>query len=299
MDIRTDFPTTNSKHTTVVTIGNFDGCHRGHQSLFEQCLSHSQHKKVAITFNAPNKGWLFSSEHKYQTLAGYGFDACVVKELDSEFTSISHVNFLHDYLLKRLNMKALVAGANFRFGYNRLGDADYLQAEEQAGQFKFTAVKLLYAGKVRISSSNVRQLLRAGDVSAANAMLGKDYTLSGVIVKGMQRGREINTPTLNLSINKRCIVPKSGVYIGTASLNASTYSCVINIGTRPTLSSATDEVIEAHVIDAQLPTLYGNRLKLAFQQRLRSEIRFATVEDLKQQIQQDIQAARRYEQFDK
>ena len=296
MKILTEFPATNSKHTAVVAIGNFDGCHRGHQHLFKHCLSYSQQQKIVITFNSPDKDLLFSPEQKHQALAGYGFDTCIIKELDSEFASISHTDFLHNYLLNKLNMQVLVAGTNFRFGYNRLGNADYLHAEEQAGKFKFAAVELLYDGNVRISSSNIRSLLHAGDVTQAKAMLGYAYTLSGIVVKGMQRGREINTPTLNLSVDSSRIVPKSGVYVGAASFNSSTYTCAINIGTRPTLSAATDEVIEAHVIDAKLPKLYGNKLKLEFHQRLRAEIKFPNVQKLKQQIQQDIQAARQYGQ---
>lgn len=299
MEILTEFPATISEHTAVVTIGNFDGCHRGHQRLFNQCLSYcqadNQHRQVVITFNNPTSELLFSPEQKLQALAGYGFNTCVIKELNSEFASISHTDFLHDYLLNKLNMKVLVAGTNFRFGHNRLGNADYLRGAEQTGKsFKFAAIELLYNdADDRVSSSNIRSLLRAGDVAKANAMLGYAFTLTGIVVKGSQRGRQINTPTLNLAVDSSRIVPKTGVYIGAVSVDSSTYTCAINIGTRPTVSpNASDEVIEAHAVDAQLPQLYGNKLKLEFHQRLRPEIKFANIQALKQQIQQDIQAAR-------
>ena len=295
MNVLTDFPTKDAP-TSVVTIGSFDGCHRGHQHLFKHCMTYSQHKKIAITFNNPttaNGELLFSPEQKHQSLAKSGFDTCIVKKFDSEFAGISHTSFLHDYLLTRLNAQVIVTGKNFYFGYNRLGNADYLHKEQ--GSFKFTAVELLYDNDVRISSSAIRQLLRAGDVVNANNMLGYTYTLSGTIVQGMQRGQEMAIPTMNLSVDRSRVVPKTGVYIGTANLNTDNHTCVINIGTRPTFTAATNTVIEAHVIDLQLPNLYGKELKLEFHQRLRAEIKFPTVQILKQQIQQDIQAARQYE----
>ncbi|MDE3269279.1 MAG: riboflavin biosynthesis protein RibF [Pseudomonadota bacterium] len=315
MKIITSFPTSHVQ-PAVVTIGNFDGCHRGHQYLFKHCLPYRQHQKIVITFNnsSDNCGLLLNPQQKFAALAKHGFDLCIVQELDAKFASVTHPEFLQHYLLERLHAKVIISGEDFCFGYQRLGNADYLRHAQvnMSDSFEFIAVALLLTGnKMKISSSNIRNLLRAGDICNANAMLGYPYTLHGVVVQGEQRGRTINTPTLNLTVDRRCIVPKSGVYVGVATIAANTYTCVVNIGTRPTFAAtptphkpmalsptpvaATTQVIEAHVIDKKLPKLYGCEVELQFHQRLRAEKKFPSVQSLQRQIQQDIQAARQYE----
>ena len=301
MEIIKSFPT-DKYPATAITIGNFDGCHRGHRLLLDAAVrlaaTHNQHS-VVISFvdaNKPSAEQLFTTAQRLRSFAAAGLHTCLLHNFDRSLTDISHEDFLHDCLQRRFNMHHLVVGDDFRFGHQRRGDVAWLKA--QAG-FNLTAIApLVHAGQ-RISSSAVRQLLAAGNVSTAAEMLGRPYLLEGQVQRGAQRGSKLGIPTANLSHIEQ-LLPAHGVYAGWAVLEVecsplrvptTARPSVINIGTRPTVSDDGQRTVEVHVIAQQLGELYGKGMAVFFVQRLRDEKKFASREALRAQIDADITQA--------
>lgn len=303
MEIITNFP--NAKYpTTAVTIGNFDGCHRGHRLLLDAAVQRAeahQHRSVVISFVDKGKSvseQLFTEAQRRRSFAALGLHTCLLHKFDHSLTDISHQDFLHDYLQRRLNMQHLVVGDDFRFGHQRRGNVDWLQT--QTG-FDLDIIDPLEHEGQRISSSAIRQLIKAGKVCIAAQMLGRAYMLEGKVQHGQQRGGKIGIPTANLGDIEQ-LLPAEGVYAGWAVLAvecspltvpATAMPCVINIGTRPTVSDDGVRTVEVHVITQKLGELYGKGMAVFFVQRLRGEQKFANVEALRTQIDVDITQAKR------
>ena len=301
MEIISNFPT-QKYPATVVTIGNFDGCHRGHRLLLDAAArlatTHSQYSVVISFADAaqPAAARLFTPAQKLRSFAALGMHTCLLHKFDRSLTDISHEDFLHDRLLQRLHMQHLVVGVDFRFGHQRRGDVDWLK--KQRGFNLATIAPLQHRGQ-RISSSAIRQSLAAGDVVNATAMLGRAYMLEGKVQRGEQRGSKIGIPTANLG-NIEQLLPRKGVYAAWAvlesecsplTLPASAQLSVVNIGTRPTVSDDKQCTVEVHVIAQKLGNLYGKGMAVFFLQRLRDEQKFANIEALRAQIDADIRQA--------
>ncbi len=301
MEIIKNFPSTKYP-ATVVTIGNFDGCHRGHRLLLDAVVrlaeSHCQ-RSVVISFadaDKPAAARLFTEAQKLRGFAALGVHACMLHKFDRSLMNISHEDFLYDCLLQRLQMRHLVIGMDFRFGHQRRGSVAWLQ--KQSG-FSLAALALLEQEGQRISSSGIRQLLAAGNVSTAAAMLGHAYMLEGRVQRGNQRGGRIGVPTANLGDIEQ-LLPMQGVYAAWAVLDAecsplavptAAMPSVINIGTRPTVSQDGTTMVEVHIIAKKLGDLYGKSMAVFFVQRLRDEIKFLHLEALRAQIDIDITQA--------
>lgn len=301
MEIINSFPM-QKYPATVVTIGNFDGCHRGHRLLLDAATrlaaTHSQHSVVISFADAaqPAAAQLFTPAQKLRSFAALGMHTCLLHKFDRSLTDISHEDFLHDRLLQRLQMQHLVVGVDFRFGHQRRGSVDWLK--KQRG-FNLTTIAPLQHRGQRISSSAVRQLLSEGDVTTAAAMLGRAYMLEGKVQRGAQRGRELGIPTANLG-NIAQLLPRHGVYAAWAvvesecsplTLPAAARLSVVNIGMRPTVSDDKQCTVEVHVIEQNMGNLYDKDMAVFFVQRLRDEQKFADVEALRAQIDVDIRQA--------
>lgn len=294
--------------TSTITVGNFDGCHRGHRYLLDRLVHlarESKQRSVVITFtNGSDKERLFTPAHKVAAFSEIGVDYCLMQKFDRRFAAVSHQVFLQDYLKRRLSMQNLVVGDDFKFGRDRQGSVSWLLS--QTG-FKLEVVaSCLYEHK-RISSSGIRDLItKNGDVETVSRMLGTDstrfYLLEGVVVRGEQRGRTLGIPTANLAQIKQ-LIPKNGVYAGQAVIgdmppvlripSAGRIPCVINVGTRPTVTTGRGRVVEAHLIGRSFgyDSLYGKTIFLLFQSRLRDEIEFPDTQALLAQIKIDIATA--------
>ena len=295
MEILTKFPQSDGQSASVVAIGNFDGCHRGHQRIFARCAQFSFRRVVIAFTSSLARQAIFTTEQKCKYLADAGYDMCILQELNNDFASLSHQQFLRDYLLRCLQTRVLVVGRNFRFGHNRLGDTYYLRLEEQAlSSFQLETVETAYDGAEAISSSRIRKMLSEGDIESANSLLGRAFALEGQIERGQQRGREFGIPTANLAVSPQVILPKRGVYAGSALIDGREKYCAINVGTRPTVSiEQGKQVVEAHLFAEKLACLYDKRMTLFFQHRLRDEKKFPNVQLLVKQIKQDIELAKR------
>ena len=303
MEIIKNFPT-DKYPATAVTIGNFDGCHHGHRLLLEATMRLAEahhHRSVVISFvdaDKPVVERLFTAAQKLRSFTALGLHTCLLHKFDRSLTDISHQDFLHDRLRQCLNMHHLVVGYDFCFGHRRRGNVDWLKT--QTG-FSLTAIAPLARAGQRISSSAVRQLLAAGKVGTAAAMLGRAYMLEGEVQRGEQRGSKLGIPTANLGSIEQ-LLPAEGVYAGWAVLAAecsplavpaAAKPSVINIGTRPTVSDDGRRTVEVHVIAEKLGELYGKRMAVFFVQRLRAEKKFDDIEALRTQIDADITQARR------
>ncbi|MFP4149384.1 MAG: bifunctional riboflavin kinase/FAD synthetase [Nitriliruptoraceae bacterium] len=287
---------------SVVTVGNFDGVHRGHQVLLRRTVTlAAEHgaRAVAVTFD-PHPATVLRPgaappllqplSERVTRLVEAGLDAVVVLPFTRELASMSPAGFVRSVLAGPLASVRVVVGTNFRFGARAAGDVvTLLELGEQHG-FSPEAVTLLELDGRRISSSAIREHLTAGEVDWPRSALGRPYQLTGVVVPGDGRGRTIGVPTANLHPQERLVVPGAGVYAGHAEVAGEWLPAVTNVGVRPTFDGQI-ETVEVHLLDTEVD-LYGAPLTFRFEHRLRGEQRFDGPEQLVAQITRDIQTAR-------
>ena len=290
--------------SAVVTIGNFDGVHRGHLALVERARREADRRgvpMVALTFD-PHPSAVLRPEHvppalqsieeRVATLRSHGCDRVEVLAFDVDLAALSAENFVAELLVARLGAVAVVVGENFRFGTGAQGDVALLRSLGEQHGFAVDAVVLVDAGDGPVSSSALRALLAAGDLEAVVRGLGRTFTLSGEVVHGEGRGRTIGVPTANVAVAPGRALPADGVYACWATPDGSSrVPAVVNIGWRPTFDG-TSRTVEAHLLVEGAPDLYGRSLELAFVARIRGEERFDGVESLVARIARDIEAAR-------
>jgi riboflavin kinase/FMN adenylyltransferase len=289
---------------SLVTIGVFDGVHRGHQHLIRQMVSYAQSHDlltVALTFypypamviGGFQPGYYLTlPDTKAKYLGELGIDLVVTYPFDDEVRHIRAATFV-DLLIKHLDMQALWVGEDFALGYQREGNIAFLQEQAKLRGFVLRVVDMMDAGGERISSTRIREELKNGDVKEAARLLGRPCRLSGTVVGGAKRGRSIGIPTANLSITEEQAVPARGVYAGFAYVDQKPWPAVVNIGYRPTFDGQQSlTVVEAHLLDFAAD-IYGQEVELEFIARLRDEQTFDGVAALLAQIHQDIELARK------
>lgn len=290
----------------VVTIGNFDGVHVGHQAILRaarQVADAAAAPLAAMTFEPP-AGAVLAPDHRltcilpmdtrHRLLAEAGADAVIAVNTTPEFLAIPAADFIRDVLIARLAVRHVVEGRDFCFGHHRRGNVNTLRAMSAEGGFGVTVVppvRLVVPGhgNLRISSSLIRQLILAGEVAEAGLCLGRDYTLEGRVVGGEQRGRALQFPTANIE-PADVITPSDGIYAARATLDGNTFPAAVSIGSRPTFGRNA-RAIEANLIGAE-GDYYGQWMVLAFIDRLRDTIRFPDAESLREQIAKDVERVR-------
>ncbi len=290
---------------SLVTIGVFDGVHRGHQSLIKNLVDRARaarYQTIAVTFfphpdkvldKTSERYYLTTPEKRAELLLTHGVDTVITLPFDDSIRQLSAAAFVRK-LVDNLRMKELWVGADFALGFQREGDVRFLRAQGAMHGFDVNAVDLITAigSDKLISSSKVRERLRQGDVGEARDMLGRAYALAGRVVVGDKRGRTIGVPTANLAVWDEQLVPANGVYATRAVLGEDAYMAATNIGRRPTFAG--DNItIEAHLLDFS-GDIYGEMLELRFEQRLRAELQFSGLDELVAQIKQDIAETRRH-----
>jgi riboflavin kinase/FMN adenylyltransferase len=288
---------------TVLTIGTFDGIHRGHQALLTQLVQAARQRQaqaVVLTFHprpktvlAPhlaNNDYLTTSDERMALLEKLGLDALMVTPFTREFAQTPARDFMQ-MVVERINLVEFWAGHDFALGKNREGNL--VKLTELGREFGYTVrgiEPLVLDGQV-VSSTRIRDLLRAGDARQAAQLLGRYPSLSGVIVTGQQRGRRLGFPTTNLAAPPERLIPANGVYATFAYVSGQSYASVTNIGLRPSFEDAAQRTIETHILDFN-QDIYGQPLTLEFVERLRPEKKFASVNDLTAQIAADAAQAR-------
>ena len=287
----------------AVSVGVFDGVHLGHrqmlQELFADAAALGDIPIGAITFDrhplatiAPERApeLLTTPDERLALFEEAGLDFAAVLTFDEAMRSLSPEGFVDTVLANGLGARLVVVGDGFRFGLNARGDVDELRRLGDHFGFAVRGVKLLETEAGPISSTLIRQALRAGDVAGVTALLGRRFARTGRVVAGDHRGTEIGFPTANLDIRAGLVVPARGVYAAVAVLEGARIPAVVNIGVRPTFDGVR-EVVEAHLLDFTAD-LYGRDLTLEFVDRLRPEERFGSVAELVEQIGEDVEAAR-------
>ena len=291
---------------TVVSVGNFDGVHRGHQHVLRRAREVADElgleKVVVVTFDphpiavlrpehAPPT--LTTMEHRLAKIAEFDVDATFVLPFDREMAAWSPDVFIERVLLETLGAKAVVVGANFRFGARAAGDVTLLvEAGEELG---FAAEGVPLDGGPQVwSSTYVRNCLAAGDVSGAAEALGRPYTVQGVVVRGDQRGRELGFPTANVPTPVREAAPADGIYAGwlTRHDTGETFPAAISVGTNPTFAGVRERRVESYVLDRTDLELYGVEVEVSFVDRLRGMVAFEGVEKLVETMHDDVRRTR-------
>jgi riboflavin kinase/FMN adenylyltransferase len=290
----------------VLTIGNFDGVHLGHQRILMQCRMLARRERarvVAMTFSPlpefvlrPDEAppLLAPPQENCRLLLSGGADHVVVVRPDRQFLELSARQFIDRVILDRFAPKHVVEGQDFFFGRGRMGNIETLQSIAAAHFVTHVvdAVTLMFrGGQRRVSSTLIRELVRDGDVEAAADCLGRKFALSGTVVAGQARGRLLGYPTINLQPDPQ-VLPGDGVYAGSAVIDSRTYLAAISVGVNPTLHPGSrTRVFEAFLLDAQ-GDFYGSSVRLEFHRRLRDQQRFADERALVEQIARDVAAVR-------
>jgi len=288
----------------VLTIGNFDGVHRGHQALLARLREEGRKRKlpVVVMLFEPQPLELFAADkaparltrlrEKLRYLQKAGVDAVLCLRFDRRFAAQSAHSFVADLLVDKLDVRFLAVGDDFRFGAGREGDFLLLQKAGHDYGFDVISTQTFCDDGRRISSTAVRQALAADDLPLANALLGHPFSISGRVVHGDALGRTIGFPTANLPL-RRYVSPVKGVYaVEVHGLGDKPLPGVANIGTRPTVAGIRQQ-LEVHLLDIAID-LYGRHIEVVLCEKIRNEQRFASLDALKEQIARDVVAARNF-----
>ena len=284
-----------------VSIGNFDGVHRGHQSMIAALIRNArEHGAPAVVFTfdphpiallrpGQSPPPLSTTERKIEILSQCGVDCLIVYPTDQELLQLTPREFFDRIVLGRLKACGLVEGPNFFFGHNRAGNIDTLREFCGAAGIELEIVPPVVMGDHLVSSSEIRRLIADGRVREAGALLGATYRVSGTVVRGAERGRTIGFPTANLE-GIRTVLPRDGVYAGRALVATSWFAAGINIGPNPTFADQ-ERKFEAHLVGFT-GDLYGCRIAVELAERLRDTVAFDGIDSLKTQLAIDIDRAR-------
>ncbi|WP_202301294.1 bifunctional riboflavin kinase/FAD synthetase [Dryocola clanedunensis] len=291
-------------HGCVLTIGNFDGVHRGHKSLLQGLCEEGRARNlpVMVMIFEPQPLELFAAgqaparltrlREKLRYLAECGVDYVLCVRFDRRFAALTAQNFVSDLLVNRLGVKFLAVGDDFRFGAGRQGDFLLLQKAGLEYGFNVISTQTYCEGGVRISSTAVRQALADDNLELAKSLLGHPFIISGRVVHGDELGRTIGFPTANIPL-RRQVSPVKGVYaVEVAGLGDRLLPGVANIGTRPTVAGMRQQ-LEVHLLDVAMD-LYGHHIDVVLRKKIRNEQRFASLDELKAQIVNDVVTAREF-----
>jgi riboflavin kinase/FMN adenylyltransferase len=289
---------------TVVTVGMFDGVHRGHRMLFDRVFEEAKRldaRSAVVTFDphplevlAPDKApcILTTLEQRLGLFEDAGFDVALVLPFNKELSALSPIEFAREALVEELHVCKVLVGEDFRFGHDRAGNVATLADIGKDEGFEAEAVGLLGGDEGKISSSDVRLLLREGLVEGAASLLGRGYRLAGEVVHGDERGRTLGFPTANIKPHPRACLPALGVYAGWWCWDGRRLAAAINVGVRPTFKQDDPPLTEVFVLDFD-GDLYGEHGEVEFTARLRPEAKFDSAEALIAQMDEDVARTRK------
>jgi riboflavin kinase/FMN adenylyltransferase len=300
------FEQVNNISRPILTIGTFDGVHLGHQKIIQQLNEIAENvngESVLFTFYPHPRMVLFPDNHglkliqtqaeKLQKLQRTGLKNVVVYPFSNDFSRVSAVNFIRDFLVNELNVHTVIIGYDHQFGKNREGSLSLLQELAPIYDFNVIEIKAQDIDDVNVSSTKIRTALTSGDIMTANKYLGEPFELTGKVVHGQKIGRSLGYPTANLDLESDVkIIPKDGVYFVKVYLEQrKPFIGILNIGMRPTIYDNEHQTIEVHILDFK-EEIYGKHLTLVLLERLRNEIKFDSKDQLQEQIIKDEKQAR-------
>lgn len=285
---------------TAVTVGSFDGLHRGHQKILDTlnqkarecgCLEvlvtfHPHPKLVVGPPNTEKPQFLTTLDEKLQLLQQMDVPVVLIIPFTKKFSQTGYREFVRDILVDRLQVKQMVIGHDHTFGRNREGHPEQLQETGKQFGFKVTVVEPFYLGDHPVSSTRIRTYLQKGNIEETNKMLGRRYSLSGQVVRGSSRGQELGFPTANLRVNDpHKLSPAIGIYAVDVIYRKRRYSGMMSIGHRPTFNFD-PLTLEVHIFNFK-NLIYGSSLTIEFKKYIREEKKFDNVEQLKEQMKRD------------
>ena len=297
MRIITDIRKFKNIKPPIVTLGNFDGVHKGHQKVLKTVKDRAKRLRLpsaVYTFEphplkivAPHKSppLLTALKEKMKLIKASGIDYLILARFTKEFASRHPGEFVEDVLLKQLKAKEVWVGHDYAFGKGRTGTIEYLKELGKKFGFKVSVIPACKKGGVIISSSKIREYIRHGKVKEAAVFLGRSYAVSGKVVKGRNIGKHLGFPTANIEIHNE-LIPKDGIYAVRVLLGNQIYKGAANIGFAPTFHIK-KRAVEVHIINFK-QNIYGKKLKIEFIQRLRGEKIFKSADGLAIQIKRDV-----------
>jgi riboflavin kinase/FMN adenylyltransferase len=287
----------------VVTIGTFDGVHLGHHTILQEVVSHAKEiggESVLITFDPHPRKLLFpnqalrlltSLQTKLDLVNKVGIDHIVVVPFTHEFANFSAENYITQFLVQYFHPNSIIIGYDHQFGHDRKGSIDLLKKYSAANDYKVVEIPAQLIEEAAVSSTKVRKAVTEGHVQEAAHMLGRNYALSGTVIKGKQLGRTIGYPTANIEPHDAAqVVPAIGIYAVTVNMEGQQLKGMLSIGHNPTVSDDQQIHIEVHIFDFA-EDIYGKDIEVAFVAYLRNEEKFASLEALKEQLQRDKERA--------
>lgn len=294
---------------SVVTIGTFDGAHKGHQKILSRLKDIARETKgesILFTFYPHPRMIVFPENHnlkllqtideKIESLASFGLDNLIIYPFTKEFSRLTAFEFVRDILVEKLKVKTLVIGYDHQFGRNREGDLEFLKETAKIFDFDVEEISAEEVQEVNVSSTKIRQSLNKGNIKRANEFLGRPFLCTGIVIEGKKLGRELGYPTLNIRINNdHKILPKDGVYAVRVFIDDRYFNAMMNIGQNPTVQDSEDQEkkLEVHIFDFE-KNVYGAEVKVFFEKFIRDEKTFSNLEELKSQLKQDESRVRTY-----
>lgn len=284
------------KEGSYVALGSFDGIHMGHMSLINKTVELARNnnaKSVVYTFkNHPreviNKDasieLLMDNEEKYNVLKENNIDIIKFQEFNMNFMQKSSEEFVRD-LVEEFNVKGIVVGFNYRFGYKNSGDVKLLETLSKKYNYTLYVMPAFTYNNLIVSSTEIRNVIKEGNIEKANIMLGRAYMLHGLVERGKQIGRTIGFPTANLKYNKKKILPKEGVYYTEIKVNNNLYKAITNIGNNPTVNGL-KLTVESYLLDFD-EDIYDKEIQVYFLKYIRGVHKFNSLDELKNQLEKD------------
>lgn len=288
----------------MVTLGNFDGVHKGHLALIRalERVSHTSNLPAVLVTYYPNPSvvlgknrelkCIYEESKKREILSQFGLNYLLTIPFTEEFSQKKALYFIEEILVNMLNAKHIIIGYNHFFGKDREGDFAFLERYSHDYGFTVEQISPVFSGKDKISSSQIRSLISEGEVEKANDMLGRPISLKGTVVHGQHRGSQISFPTANLLPSNSCVCPGMGVYAAHTLIEGQRYRSMINVGNRPTFNGV-GLTIEANIFEFK-GDLYGKEIEHFFMYRIRDERKFESVSELISQLHRDKETTQNY-----
>ncbi len=288
----------------VITVGTFDGVHQGHKILIQQIKEEAEKcngESVLITFEPHPRSvlrpedtslrLLTTTEEKTIYIEKEGVQHIVIAPFTKAFSSLTAHEYIEQFLVNRFHPAKIVIGYNHQFGHHRDGNIELLNKYAPQYGYQVMEIHKQLVNDIEVSSTRIRIAIMEGDITTANSLLGRPYAFSGTVVKGDQRGRTIGFPTANLQINHpQKLIPARGVYAVMIHLRSTVLRGMMNVGIRPTVDG-TKETIEVHLFDFD-DTIYGEPMEVLCMARIRNEMKFSSLDELKVQLHRDQLSAR-------